>query len=681
MSTKYKKYTLSPHQNIIIMLGKNKNNQSEQNQPIQESTGLTPEKVRFYEMQKTLSQHKAGFPKTELLEAGGVVQWLQLRADQLMKESDSNRNHGGISQLLGLSIGVGAFALTGTTIAPLAPIAIGLGLFGYAASVADSAFRLKRILPIPFSGFTLQKLATATSADGREALEANYDETDPERANTLSFLPTGAGRELAMIVDYHGMLLELLAEVPEGKRFAVYFVLRQACIDGGFGNNSKIVASELNNLKDRVELDTTLDAELMEEIKFKLNPPPEPEENDEVTFLGHKTLGEKMQYRLPMDETRKEKLAERATHKPEDLIPALTDEVGNTIICSPGGGGKGIIISNALREIKRKHPDIHIFYIDPKADPKERGYLAGCVDTYRSYKTLGADPADAVEAFEEFWQQFYAVGGRKLLVLDEATTLGIKYGLVGKAELLKSRIGELPSLGGSSGIASWIVVQNPHVKDIGVNTGILSQFARLALLCTKKGEASASFDMMKRTKFTANDKYFWDDVRVLCDQSEVDRAYFYTKFDEWVPMPKMTNYSGYDRDSNTFIEGYNATANLPISEIPPGSKKVESEEIEEEPINQNTADKLDKLFNEGLDSKYADISENALLVLDKLKEANREAKGEPVKVKTVCDKVPLGRENKSAKAIRYYLDELIIANLARKIGDEPGELYIAKDMN
>ena len=630
-----------------------------------DNKAISPERIEFYELQKQFRQLKNGFPATELLEAGGVAEWLQLRAESLLSESNNNRMHGGLSQLLGLSVGVAAFALTGTAAAPVAPIAIGLGLFGYAASVADSALRLGRILPIPFNGFTLQKLAVSTSADGREALKETNHDVDPQRAEKLAFLPTSTARELEMLVDYQGMILELLSNLPEGKRFAIYYVLRKAYVEGGFGNNTKEITKQINKLADTVSPDTTLDEDLMSQIKGKLIPPQKKEETQ--TALPQ-TFIEKMTYRLPVDEVRQECLLEVANHNPEDLIGAIAENVGNLIICSPGGGGKGIVISNALRQVKKLHPDIHIFYIDPKADPKEKGYLTGCVDTYRSFKTLGADPEKAVAAYESFWEEFYLIKGRKLLVLDEATTMAIKYALVKKADLLKSRVGELPSLGGSEGVSSWIVCQNPHVSDLGINTGILSQFARLALLCTKKGEASASFDMMNRTKFTANTKYVFDDVRVLCDKSPRDRAFFYSKFDEWLPMPEMTNYSGYDRDSNTFINPPETPTQLPETEAPTV--------IQNQKNNTDKTDKLDKLFNQGLSSQYAELTEDALNVLNKLKEAVADTRGEPVKVKTVCDKHPLGRDRKSAAEIRYYLGELVIANLAQKIGEEPSEIYL-----
>lgn len=193
--------------------------------------------------------------------------WLQLHVENLLEKSQQNRMHGGFTQLLGLSAGLVSFLSTGTAVAPLAPVAITLGFLGYGASVADSAFRLGRVLPIPFSSFTLQKLAQSTSADGRQALKADENENH-ERFETMAFLPYNERRELEMLVDYQGMMLELLSNVPEGKRFAIYYVLRQAYVDGGF--KSKNIVTEINKLVESVSPDSSLDQHLMHDIKQRL---------------------------------------------------------------------------------------------------------------------------------------------------------------------------------------------------------------------------------------------------------------------------------------------------------------------------------------------------------------------------------------------------------------------------
>ena len=64
------------------MLRRNKNNgQNNQNnnQANQINTGITPERIQYYEIEKEFRKSKTGFPKSELLEAGGIAQWLQIR--------------------------------------------------------------------------------------------------------------------------------------------------------------------------------------------------------------------------------------------------------------------------------------------------------------------------------------------------------------------------------------------------------------------------------------------------------------------------------------------------------------------------------------------------------------------------------------------------------------------------
>ena len=114
----------------------------------------------------------------------------------------------------------------------------------------------------------------------------------------------------------------------------------------------------------------------------------------------------------------------------------------------------------------------------------------------------------------------------------------------------------------------------------------------------------------------------------------------------------------------------------PRSTLFPYTTLFRSTVIQNQENNTDKTDKLDKLFNQGLSSQYAELTEDALNVLNKLKEAVADTRGEPVKVKTVCDKHPLGRDRKSAAEIRYYLGELVIANLAQKIGEEPSEIYL-----
>ena len=56
-----------------------------------------------------------------------------------------------------------------------------------------------------------------------------------------------------------------------------------------------------------------------------------------------------------------------------DIVSEMSLRISNTIIVGIPGSGKGVLVSNAVREAKKKHPNLKVFVIDPKADPKETG--------------------------------------------------------------------------------------------------------------------------------------------------------------------------------------------------------------------------------------------------------------------------------------------------------------------
>lgn len=155
------------------------------------------------------------------------------------------------------------------------------------------------------------------------------------------------------------------------------------------------------------------------------------------------------------------------------------------------------------------------------------------------------------------WEGFYKIirdrGSKILLVIDEATTMGMTCKLVKKSDELRSKISDLPNLGGSSAIYNWIIAQNTHVEDLVINKGIKNNYTRLGLISLKKGEGQSSFETMQKTRFITDCKYSWHDVRVTAEKSSRKRAFYFSKFECWLPMPEMTNDSGYDRDNDKYL--------------------------------------------------------------------------------------------------------------------------------
>jgi hypothetical protein len=75
------------------------------------------------------------------------------------------------------------------------------------------------------------------------------------------------------------------------------------------------------------------------------------------------------------------------------------------------------------------------------------------------------------------------------------------------------------------------------------------------------------YDLTKMIKF--------EDAVSNCEDSPVKRAVYYR--DSWYPMPVMENYSGYDRETNNWIQGTNPNPIEPT--------KVEPQDSPSNPVN------------------------------------------------------------------------------------------------
>ena len=517
---------------------------------------ISEKNIKSQQALDKLRRQKIGYPDTEILEAGAIAEWLEDRKLQLIEDADDTRNHSGFTSGLGLAVSITGFALSGGAMAAISPLVMGLGVIGYATSLVDSKARINKIFPLPFVNISPTKLIEKLSPDLRSATNDL-----PEEYEKLDYLPKHKAHELLMLTDYQSLVIQLLEATETGKRFAIYQILKQAAVNYDLGENAKAIASMVNKNLDSIAPDPTLDKELLEDVSARLT---EPQEEEAIEVKAEQVLT--IAQTLPLDEVRLEELEASNQHKPEDLINEFAREPRNTMVIGAGGTGKGIVVSNLLRAFKKQHPDYFIIVFDPKGDSKEKGYFDGCVDKLFSYDSLGKSPEDKYSAYEKMWESFYEIlrdrGSKILLVIDEATTMGQVYGLLKKSALLKGRISELPNLGGSSAVYNMIIAQNTHVEDLGINKGIQNNYTRIGLISLKKGEGQSSFETMQRTRFLADCKYTWNDVRVTAEKSPRKRAFYFSKFECWLPMIEMTNYSGYDRDNDSFTKDSNQKTKL-----------------------------------------------------------------------------------------------------------------------
>ncbi|HEY9665263.1 MAG TPA: hypothetical protein V6C91_00575, partial [Coleofasciculaceae cyanobacterium] len=235
-----------------------------------------------------------------------------------------------------------------------------------------------------------------------------------------------------------------------------------------------------------------------------------------------------------------------------DLCDRMGKDATSHLIVGVPGAGKGLTISNALAALRKHHPKITIFYVDPKNDEKETGYFTDRVDVLRRASVREMTPSAAVEWFKDSIRKFEEIQGDKLLIFDESTIVSSKFKLAKELDWIKDKLIGYASCGDSIGLRIWIVAQNAHTDDLGINGGVRSQFVPIAIICRKN---LAALGALFSTKFIPqNQKLDTDEVEIICNQSPVNRAVYHGGENKWFPAKRLPNPSGYDRDSRHFLD-------------------------------------------------------------------------------------------------------------------------------
>jgi hypothetical protein len=244
-----------------------------------------------------------------------------------------------------------------------------------------------------------------------------------------------------------------------------------------------------------------------------------------------------------------------------DLAADLGQNPQSAIIAGVPGAGKGMVVSNALRHLKQRYPNITLFVIDPKADPKEAGYWDGMGAVVRRCRFLNSDPDDCAQWLLERLEEFAEIRGPKLMVLDEGSsaiaTLKLAHKDIKALGRLKAFIAHISSMGDSEETWLWMMAQIINVADLGMSGGFRGIFRAIGIVSPKNRYALKSF---LATDFVPLPVGGMTEIYSLMNSSPVGRAFFDGKTAQWVPMPRLQNWSGYDRDSRQALPG----ATVPI---------------------------------------------------------------------------------------------------------------------
>jgi hypothetical protein len=255
----------------------------------------------------------------------------------------------------------------------------------------------------------------------------------------------------------------------------------------------------------------------------------------------------------------------------------LGENPQSALIVGTPGSGKGMLISNAIRVLKGRVPNLKVFVIDPKADPKERGYWESIADTYRAYCLMDCpDPDEGAEWLLRCMDEFRVMPGPKLLIFDElmasATELELADPKTKALQRLKKFVVGLIGQGDSRGVWIWAMTQSPQVKDLGISGGARANLRVIGLVSPKNMTA---VNALVSTQLIPKPDGGMDELRAIMDASPVKRAVFDGKIARWLPMPELENHSGFDRDSAKWDKPSPETRSPSPSIAPQSSLEVE----------------------------------------------------------------------------------------------------------
>ncbi|MEA5566686.1 hypothetical protein VB693_14710 [Anabaena sp. UHCC 0399] len=507
---------------------------------------------------------RGDYPSIEYLEAGNIASWLQERQDQLLIRARDERNGMNLAKFITLATAATGAVCYATS--PLAVVGAVVAGVGYLWSVVQDINDTHQFAPIPFIRGNFVEFL---SAMGDSVARDEYFASQNELAQLMLHLEPMEKYEFAMLKQSSHVVCEYLSAVESGKRFYAYRWLLDWFIQlrGQFptreqlsGHLAQVTIDPRVNYQQVTVIQQAIKPQNLgiPQARFVELPQATSPEDNSFSSPNNLTITPLSQVSIASQQARPTVNTEISTYTstPQtqyDLIGHITKKVTNMLWVGVPGSGKGITISNALDAIKRLHPDIHIFFVDPKGDEKETGYFVGRVDTLKRAKILEMSPAEAVKWIKDCFTEFQLITGSKLIILDEGTAVCSKFkNTKGEIGWLKDKIISYCSCGDSSGWHFWIVVQNPHTDDLGISGGLRSQLTAVALVHPDNVPA---YNAMIATQLIPSDRKITStQVMEIAASSPVGRAVYYGGVNEWLPMPRLKNFSGYDRDHHKFID-------------------------------------------------------------------------------------------------------------------------------
>ncbi|MBW4666518.1 MAG: hypothetical protein KME60_03480 [Cyanomargarita calcarea GSE-NOS-MK-12-04C] len=216
------------------------------------------------------------------------------------------------------------------------------------------------------------------------------------------------------------------------------------------------------------------------------------------------------------------------------------------LILGRSGDGKDMWVSNTLRDIK-KTGGVRVYVVDPKGTDHEKTYYEGVADVYQAFKSGSMSDAEVVDNFKKAFEQFLSIQSDTwLLVITESTLVGDAFSRT-KDNYLAEKISKLVTTGNADKRNLWMMAQVTNLANLGIDSNARGQFPTFAV-CHRKNIDNA---VNSWGKYGTLGKIKTEVLRLACKTSPRERCFYSPNVGEWLPMPELPNYSGYDRDKFT----------------------------------------------------------------------------------------------------------------------------------
>lgn len=207
------------------------------------------------------------------------------------------------------------------------------------------------------------------------------------------------------------------------------------------------------------------------------------------------------------------------------IAECLGGNLQSALIVGFQRSGKGFAVAHGARLAMERNPRLKVYFVDPKANPDEN-YLNGVIPSNQIFAVrmpssleMRKNPDALNEWLDALWDFIGPLEDQPdtLLIVDELSKLKKSLSKV-EFDKLTGLLHTMTTLGPATRTYSWSMTQSPMIEDLGLTSGSLQTYKRVAIVKAKGDQASVSlltseargFFGTQQNQSVIGSRMFWD---------------------------------------------------------------------------------------------------------------------------------------------------------------------------